>query len=261
MPRVCKKTPELQTEVDVIYRTLLPSPFSEEELRRILEKFPPNPTSDILTLTVSKKAIFLGKPSEKKSIVSFKRKDLMNVNLARESDCLLLARKTKKGGQELLLIRFADSDALMHFRGIFNCQITNGVRGIESPVLQQHSVQERALMPCEERDDLQTHASPSRSELPGKPVHLDKQTVPHKSTGKHSSKHRSESGSRQKISDSRTMKDHCANPDVYIIKRIFCGRNGSKEKEYSRVTVYDIDSDNFDDSSKFSAHSSGASKN
>lgn len=261
MPRFCKKTPELKTEVNVIYRTFLPSPFSEEELRRILEKFSPNLTSDVLTLQVTKRAIFIGRPSEKKSIVSFKRKDLMNVNLAHESDCLLLTRKLKRGRQELLLIRFADSDALMHFRRIFNCLKTNDLRGKESSLVQQQRVQERAFTPCEERDELQTLAPALRSEPSGSPIHLNRRTISHECTRECPRRHLPESRSLQRVPVSRILKDHRANPDVYIIKHIIYGRNGSKENEYSRVTIYDIDSDYSDSSSEFSAYSSSTSKN
>ncbi|KAL5112235.1 hypothetical protein TcWFU_005902 [Taenia crassiceps] len=237
MPSFLKKTLELEAEVDLVYRTPLPAPYSDEEVRHLLNKIASNTTVDPLILQVTKKKVIFRKPTDKKPTAILNRKDLDKFNQMSESDCIIMARKIKRRKQELLLIRFVEFNELERFRNLFNCYSANRTPN-ESSLPPQQPAEEVSTIQCQAADELEMQIPRMPSGRPAIPIRAKKQVAP--------SENLQETVQKRSQSEPRATKNqgkqHLSSPELYIVKRIKCSKDGGCRENYSKVTIYDITS-------------------
>ncbi|VDO01499.1 unnamed protein product [Rodentolepis nana] len=219
------------TKVGIIHETHLPSATSEIEMRKLLNRFSSNSPYELLELKVSKQKVILRK--ENKKILSFKLKELAKDNLISQSDCLIMVVKHR-----LLIVRFLNSLDLEKFRRRVNGFETRkeGDQRMQSNDSPQFAISENPLSERSVEQVCSTQAgekSPpyKNPDSPRRQKSLSRFHTPERSTGPRS-----------------------LTPDVYLVKRTTKHRDGRRKSEYSRITVYNVDHDNFDDAS--STHSS-----
>lgn len=237
MPSFLKKTPELEAEVNLVYRTPLPAPYSDEEVRHLLNKITSNTTVDPLILQVTKKKVIFRKPTDKKPTAILNRKDLDKFNQMSESDCIIMARKLKRRKQELLLIRFIEFNELERFRSIFKCYTTNRTPR-ESSLSPQEPVEEVSAIQCQAAGELEMQTPMVPSVRPTTPIRVKKRVA--------SSKDLQEAMQKRSQSEPRTTKNQgkqrFSSPELYVVKCVKCSKDGASRENYSRVTIYDITS-------------------
>ncbi|CDS40749.1 expressed conserved protein [Echinococcus multilocularis] len=236
MPSFYKKTPELEAEVDLVYRTPLPAPYSDEEIRHLLDKITSSTPVDPLTLQVTRKRVIFRKSTDTKPTATFNRKDLVNFNQMSESDCIIMARKLKRRKQELLLIRFIEPNGLKRFRNIFNCYATNRMPR-EPSLPPQQSMQEVPAIQRQATGELELQTPMMSSSGPTTLVYVKKQVVP--KAMRETMQNRSQSEPRVTKSQG---KQRFSSPELYVVKRVKCSKDGGRREEYSRVTIYNITS-------------------
>ncbi|VDK31825.1 unnamed protein product [Taenia asiatica] len=237
MPSFLKKTPEMEAEVDLVYRTSLPAPYSDVEVRHLLDKITSNTTVDPLMLQVTKKKVIFRKSTDKKPTAVLNRKDLEKFNQMSESDCIIMARKLKRRKQELLLIRFIEFNELERFRNLFNCYTANQTPK-DSSLPPQQPAEEVSAIHCQAAGGLEMQTPMVSPGRPTTPVRNKKQVEPSKDMRKAMQK-RSQSEPR---ATKNSGKECFSGPELYVVKRVKCSKDGASGEDYSRVTIYDITS-------------------
>ncbi len=218
-----------------------------------------------MSLTVTKKKVLIRHFTEKKASVAFKRTDLSHFNQLTDADSLLVTRKLKKRRQELLVLRFVDMDGLDRFRMLFNAPpLARGPTGreatpVEAPVCYQRPPSEAGYQRAASRTT-RTHSPVSLVEQPVyKTEHVQQHTQQSRARTVTPTRHRRSRSQQPTVRHHEKRSHH--DKEVYLIKRISRSKDRKGETEYSRVTVYDLNStpSNFSDTSSVSSSSSSSS--
>ncbi|VDL18470.1 unnamed protein product [Hymenolepis diminuta] len=227
-----KTVPEkFSTRVGIIHETHLPSACSEVEMRKMLNRFASNTPRELLDLTVSSKKVTLRRSNKK--ILSFKLKDLANDNLVSQSDCLVLVHK-----HHLIIVRFLSSSDLERFR--------RQVTGFSIKKECDQNSPSNNLPECTENEE------PLRE---GSVDQACSQVVEKPPPTKSPDSQRREKSLPRFYNAEYSPRTRCSSPEVYLVKRTTKHIDGLKKSEYSRVTVYSIDQNYFDNASSTSSES------
>nr|CDS33366.1 expressed conserved protein [Hymenolepis microstoma] len=214
------------TKVGIIHETHLPSASSEDEMRTMLNRFSSNTPCELLDLMVKKQKVIIRK--ENKKVLSFKLKELGNGNLISQSDCLIMAVKRR-----LIIVRFLSSLDLEKFRRRVNDssgkeECDQRMKSNDSPRFQisENPLSERSVDQVYSAQTGEKSPPYKNPDSPRRHKSLPRFHTPEHSTG-----------------------PRALSPDVYLVKRTTKHRDGRKKSEYSRITVYNVDQDYFDDAS------------
>lgn len=256
-----KRLPALETEVDVLYRTTLPAPFSQEEMQKILTNAATGCAQNSpLTLIVYKKKVLLKHFTDKKPVISIRRKSLDSFKQLPEADCLLVSHKVKGSKQELFILRFANLEGLERFQVLFNAMPPPrrdvAVRP-QALVSREHT----PLTPIRVQEERHVQQAPlmipqPQSSKPSveRPVTNSQRVTTLSQEATRPPKTQRRSRSTQPIPKQKEMHS-----EVYLIKRVSRSKDRRGRVEYSRVTIYDLNSSPSSQNSRFSSSRSSSS--